>query len=97
MLLFNPASVLLRWDAERCMKLCGGNCLEGIRRRFAVRREPQDSSQAARLGALVRNVVGPSPPTDRGDANLLPQIEAHIRASGDLELHQLVKEYLAEV
>ncbi|HEY1216734.1 MAG TPA: hypothetical protein VGE93_24175 [Bryobacteraceae bacterium] len=97
MLLPNPASVLLRWDAERCRKLCGGNCLEGIRKRLAVRREPQDSSQAARLGALVRNIVGPLHPTDRGDANLLSRIEAHVRESGDLELQQLVKEYLAEV
>lgn len=97
MLFPNPASVLLRWDGERCRNLCSGNYFEHVRKRLAVRREPQDSSQAARLGAFIRNIVNPSSPPDSGDSNLLSRIEAHVRESGDLELQQLVKEYLAEV
>jgi hypothetical protein len=93
----NPASILLRWDSERCRKLCSGNCLEGIRRKLAVRREPQDSSQAARLGALVMSIGNHLSLLEADDAALLPHIEAHVRESGDLELQQLVKEYLAEV
>ena len=93
----NPASALLRWDAGRCRKLYSGGCFEGIRRRLAARKE-KDSSPAARLGTLLMSVVGGhSSLPDTGDPSLLSRIEAHVRESGDLELQQLVKEYLAEV
>lgn len=93
----NPASVLLRWDGERGRKLHSGDYFERVCKRLAVRREPQDTSPAARLAALARNVVGPLASTDRRAPDLLSLIEARLRESGDLEVQQLVKEYLAEV
>jgi hypothetical protein len=53
MLLPNPASVLLRWDAGRWRALYRESCFEGIRRRLTVRKERKDSSPAARLGMLL--------------------------------------------
>ena len=99
MLLPNPASVLLCWDAGRWRTLYSGSCFEGIRRRLAARRERKDFSPAARLGTLIMSNVddGRSSPPDPGDPSLLHRIEAQIRESGDHELQQLVKEYLAEL
>lgn len=94
----NPAYALLRWDSDRCKKLYSGSYFEAIRRRLAVRSERKDSSPAVRLGTLVMSIDGAaSSPPDPGDPTLLSRIEAHIRESGDHELQQLVKEYLAEV
>ena len=99
MLLPNPASVLLRCEAGRWRTLYSGIYFEGIRRRLGTRREKEDSSPAARLGTLVMSNVddGRSSPSDPGDPAVLLRIEACLRESGDLELQQLVKEYLAEV
>ena len=99
MLLPNPGSVLLRRNAGRWRTLYSGSYFEGIRRRLAARRERKDFSPAARLGTLVMSNVddGRSSQPDPDDPAVLLRIEAYLHESGDRELQQLVKEYLAEV
>lgn len=90
MLPISSASGLVRWDV--------GSYVGSIRRRIAVRKERKNSSPAARLGTLLMNVGdAASPRPDSGDPSLLSRVEAHIRESGDLELQQLVQEYLADI
>ena len=66
-----------------------------------VRKKAQGSrkmrSPVARLRQLLMCMGAGSLPSLAGDPTLLERIEAQIRESGDCELQQLVKEYLAEV
>lgn len=85
--------VLRRGEFETSPKRHGS--FLALARKTVYRSKTQ--SAVARLGQLVMYIGAGSLPSLADDPTLISRIEAHISQSGDRELQQLVKEYLAEV
>jgi hypothetical protein len=96
MLLPKPESVLLHSAARhgRIPQKC-----ESFwdRLRDTACRAKKTQSPVVRLRQLVLCIGGGSQSWLADNPTLMERIEAHLRESGDLELDQLVKKYLAEV
>jgi hypothetical protein len=86
--------VLRRGELEAGPKRCD-NFFDQVKKKAQGSRKAR--SPVARLRQLLMCIGGSSLSSLAGDPTLLERIEAHLRESGDCELQQLVKEYLAEV